>query len=87
MDRSSARHENSKFKGWEPEALDEEYLAWHEAARRTCLREILQMTHLANSGHPGGSLSSLDIYLVIYSHASIDALDPWNDGRDRIVVI
>ena len=71
---------------WESESLDQEYLDWHEQARRQSLREILQMTHLASSGHPGGSLSSLDFYLVLYSHAAIDGRDPWNEKRDRIVV-
>ncbi len=63
-----------------------EYLAWHEAARRECRRDIIQMTHLANSGHPGGSLSSLDLYLWLYSHANIDPRHPWMPGRDRVVV-
>ncbi len=71
---------------WEADALDASYLTWHEEARRQCLREIVQMTHLAASGHPGGSLSSLDCYLVIYSHAELDPRDPWAPGRDRVVV-
>lgn len=71
---------------WEAETLSDEYLAWHERARRECLRDIVQMTHLAASGHPGGSLSSLDFYLLTYSHANIDPKDPWKPERDRIVV-
>ena len=71
---------------WDAERLDEEYLTWHEQARKDCVREILQMTHLANSGHPGGSMSSLDFYLVLYSHANLNAKDPWAESRDRIVV-
>ena len=43
------------------------------------------MTHLANSGHPGGSLSSLDFYLVLYAHSNLDSTDPWKHDRDRIV--
>ncbi|MEM7260772.1 MAG: transketolase [Planctomycetota bacterium] len=71
---------------WESEQLSDGYLAWHETARRECLRDILQMTHLASSGHPGGSMSSLDFYLVIYAHANLDPADPWMHDRDRIVV-
>ncbi|MEE8142012.1 MAG: transketolase [Planctomycetota bacterium] len=71
---------------WEPESLCQEYLAWHETARSECLRDIVQMTHQAQSGHPGGSLSSLDFYLVLYAHAAIDPQEPWAEGRDRIVV-
>ncbi len=68
------------------EAPSSEYLAWHESARKECRRDIIQMTHLANSGHPGGSLSSLDFYLWIYAHANIDPQQPWKAGRDRVVV-
>ncbi|MCA8961530.1 MAG: transketolase, partial [Planctomycetes bacterium] len=71
---------------WESATLGDEYLAWHETARRECVRDILQMTHLADSGHPGGSLSSLDLYLVLYSHCRLDPADPWMHDRDRIVV-
>ncbi|HIA27125.1 MAG TPA: transketolase [Planctomycetes bacterium] len=71
---------------FDAESPSAEYLEWHEKLRRRCRRSILQMTHLANSGHPGGSLSSLDLYLVTYAHAEIDPTDPWREGRDRIVV-
>jgi len=47
---------------------------------------ILTMTTLAESGHPGGSMSSLEMYLVLYHFAHIDPLRPRADGRDRIVV-
>ena len=71
---------------WDSEQASDEYLTWHAAARRDCAREIVQMTHLAGSGHPGGSLSSIDMYLVIYAHAKLDAKNPWADDRDRVVV-
>ncbi|MFQ5654816.1 MAG: transketolase [Planctomycetota bacterium] len=70
----------------EQDGLGEEYLSWHAGALSECRRAILQMTHLAASGHPGGSLSSLDLYLVLYSHARIDRRQPWASDRDRIVV-
>ena len=34
--------------------------------------DIVTMTRLAGSGHPGGSISSLDAYLVLFSHLSPD---------------
>ena len=43
--------------------------------------DIITMTRLAGSGHPGGSISSLDTYLVLFSYARL-AEEP----RDRIVV-
>lgn len=48
--------------------------------------DILMMTTLAGSGHPGGSMSSLDIYLVLYNFANLDpSLPNWIE-RDRIVI-
>lgn len=47
---------------------------------------ILTMTTLAASGHPGGSMSSIDLLLTLYKIAKVDAKNPlWNE-RDRIVV-
>ncbi|MCX8085038.1 MAG: transketolase [Calditerrivibrio sp.] len=51
-----------------------------------CRGDILKMTTLAQSGHPGGSLSSLDMLYTIYELAEIDPNDPYNPVRDRIVV-
>jgi transketolase len=42
-------------------------------------RDILRMTSAAASGHPGGSLSSIDIFLVLLAFLR-------EDGRDRLVV-
>ncbi|MGB4593055.1 MAG: transketolase [Coriobacteriia bacterium] len=56
-----------------------------ERARR--LRgAILTMTSVAASGHPGGSFSSLETYLVLWHFANIDPADPHKPDRDRIVV-
>ncbi|MGB9615515.1 MAG: transketolase, partial [Fervidobacterium sp.] len=48
--------------------------------------DILKMTYVANSGHPGGSMSSIDILVTLYAFANVDPKDPWNEDRDRIVV-
>lgn len=53
---------------------------------RLCRGDILKMTTLAGSGHPGGSMSSIDILLVLYSYAKIDPTQPYNPLRDRIIV-
>lgn len=52
----------------------------------TCRSDILKMTTVASSGHPGGSMSSVDIYLSIYNHAGISPENPFDPERDRIVV-
>jgi len=49
--------------------------------------EILQMIHAAKSGHPGGSLSAIDIILTLF--ADIMRFDPQNPewaDRDRFVL-
>lgn len=54
--------------------------------RQTALSSILHMTTLAKSGHPGGSLSSLDLLLSIYNCFNISPANYLDDERDRIVV-
>ena len=51
-----------------------------------CRGDILKMTTLAKQGHPGGSMSSIDIYITLYSFANVDPKDPSNPRRDRIVI-
>ncbi|HOA30190.1 MAG TPA: transketolase, partial [Candidatus Cloacimonadota bacterium] len=44
------------------------------------------MTTLSGSGHPGGSMSSIDVLLSIYNTMRHDPANPqWNE-RDRMVV-
>lgn len=43
--------------------------------------DIITMTRLAGTGHPGGSMSSLDLYLVLFSQAALTGED-----RDRIII-
>ena len=53
---------------------------------RLCRGDIIKMTTIAGSGHPGGSMSSIDIYLVLYSYANISPKNLDDPGRDRIIV-
>ncbi len=48
---------------------------------RVAKGDILKMTTLAGTGHPGGSMSSLDLYLVVFFFANLV-----EEPRDRIVV-
>ncbi|HBL24684.1 MAG TPA: transketolase, partial [Deltaproteobacteria bacterium] len=43
--------------------------------------DIITMTRLAGTGHPGGSMSSLDLYLTVFSQANFEGKDP-----DQIVI-
>jgi transketolase len=54
--------------------------------RKRCARRILLATTLAASGHPGGSLSALDMLLVTYGLIRHDPGNPRYFGRDRVVV-
>jgi len=48
--------------------------------------DILTMTTVANSGHPGGAMSSADIFIVVNSLANIHPSRIVLPSRDRIVV-
>lgn len=54
--------------------------------RVRCAKNILLSTSLAASGHPGGSLSSLDMLLVTYGCIKHDPGKPDMEERDRVVV-
>jgi transketolase len=67
-------------------AFEQESLTGDEIARLTELGrhargDIISMTSVAASGHPGGSLSSLEMCLVVFSCANLSGA-----VRDRIVV-
>ena len=53
---------------------------------RNARGDILKMTTLAGSGHPGGSMSSLEIFALLWAQANVDPTSPLKDGRDRIIV-
>ena len=49
--------------------------------------DILDATHAAGSGHPGGSLSIADIMTYLYfCEMNVDPKDPTNPDRDRFVL-
>ena len=50
-------------------------------------RDILETLHLAGSGHPGGSLSAVEIMLTLYGYAmNHKSNDPKWEDRDRLIV-
>jgi len=56
-----------------------------KAARLRC--DILEMIHTSGSGHPGGSLSVVEILMALYYNmAKIDPKNPRWEERDRIVL-
>lgn len=72
--------------GFELERLNDNELNRLRDFTRKCRADILKMTTLANSGHPGGSLSSVDIYAVLWNYANISPNNFRDEYRDRIVI-
>jgi len=68
------------------EMLTPEEIKHLERLGNICRGDIIKMTTLAKQGHPGGSMSSIDIYVTLYSFANVNPEDPYNPGRDRIVI-
>ncbi len=66
--------------------LSNEELSTLQEMRQRCARRILLSTSLAASGHPGGSLSALDLLLVTYGLIDHDPSQPLWSGRDRIIM-
>ena len=66
--------------------LTEEKIANLKELARLARGDILKMTTLAKSGHPGGSMSSIDIYLVLYSFANVNPKYPDDPDRDRVII-
>jgi len=53
---------------------------------RICKGDIIKMTTISKSGHPGGSMSSLDLYLALYAYANITPEKRLKENRDRVVI-
>ena len=68
-----------------PRLSSEQEAMLREEARRGRIRGIL-MTAAAGSGHPAGSLSSMELYLMAYGAARLDPRNPDDPDRDRVVV-
>ncbi len=66
--------------------LSSEELSALQNMRVRCTKNILLSTSLAGSGHPGGSLSSLDNLLVTYGCIRHDAKNPAMEERDRVIM-
>ena len=50
-------------------------------------RDIVEMIHAAKAGHPGGSLSAVDMITALYFHVMrIDPQNPRWEDRDRFVL-
>lgn len=65
----------------------QELIAFLEEKARIIRRDILTMIYIAQSGHPGGSLSAADILTTLYFHVlKINSKDPDWAERDRFIL-
>jgi len=58
-----------------------------QAKCREIRGDIVRMTSLAGSGHPGGSLSAVELMAATYyTQMRVDPSQPKNPDRDRFVL-
>lgn len=74
------------WRGFTGEKLDSEWLDKLADMTRRGRGDIIKMTTAAGSGHPGGSMSSLELYLTLYNFARVNPNDPSADDRDRVII-
>ena len=68
------------------ERLPEEEVNKLKEFSRLCRRDVLTMTTLAKSGHPGGSMSAMEIYNVVFHFANLNPQNPDDPERDKAVI-
>ncbi len=66
--------------------LNEHELEELESLANEARGHILTMTTLANSGHPGGSMSTIDFLMTLYRLIDVDPENPLKEDRDRVVM-
>lgn len=67
--------------------ITEETIAHLKREATILRRHIIEMTHHAQSGHPGGSLSATDLVTALYFHVlNVDPKNPTWPDRDRFVL-
>ena len=74
------------WRGFSIPKLSEDWQCKLSEMARVCRGNILKMTTVSASGHPGGSMSSIEMYLTLYNMSNIDPENPWRDDRDRIII-
>ncbi len=85
-DRETGERAFDPWRGFSQSALPAEWQKKLTAMARSCRAHILKMTSIAASGHPGGSMSSIEVYLTLYNMARVDPKNPMRDDRDRIII-
>ena len=74
-----------ELRGFNAKSLSTSHLAALTEFARRARGDILRMTTSAGSGHPGGALSSVDLYAVLWHGANVSPGTTDDPGRDIIV--
>ncbi len=74
------------FRGCVLEELPDAAVAALEEAARRGRQRAVTMTAVADSGHPAGSLSSMEMYLLTYGTARLTPENAPSSDRDHVVV-
>ncbi|PKN71358.1 MAG: transketolase [Candidatus Cloacimonetes bacterium HGW-Cloacimonetes-3] len=67
-------------------AATQELVVSISAQAKLARQAILTMTTISASGHPGGSMSTIDILLSLYHVINHDPTNPQKPDRDRVIV-
>jgi transketolase len=58
-----------------------------EDTAKNCRKSIVNMIHKAGAGHPGGSLSAIDLIVGLYgTQLRVDSKNPDSEDRDRFIM-
>jgi transketolase len=71
---------------FQTEQLSEKTIQVLTEASRKCRAMAITMTSVANSGHPAGSLSSMEMYLSAYGMADLNLSNCNSPDRDYLVI-
>ncbi len=74
------------LRNFKAETISAEALNSIQLIAKKVRKDILSMTINAGSGHVGGSMSSADIYLMLWLCGNIVPQNQHDDNRDRIVI-
>jgi transketolase len=76
----------AKLRQFQTDRLTERQVALLAALAGSARADALEMITAAGSGHPGGALSSLDLYLMLWLCAAVSPTSIAAPARDRLVV-
>jgi transketolase len=81
-----SRPSRMRKRGFSQQKLDQNSIAELTEKAKLARGDILTMTTLAGCGHPGGSMSSVDAFLVLFNFANVNPEEPLWQDRDRIII-